>query len=518
LQRHCSVPAAPPDFDPRGELTAISTVIVQITVERFVHFESDSQGSGLRPTATGTGLRLIRAIGSFHAILSPNMRSCLKAVIFSVVVLSATVSRAAERQSIRNHVSNVVAHLQAAGRLSASERLYLAISLPLRNTEALTNLLQQIYDPKNPNYRHYLTPEQFTERFGPSQEDYDAVIKFAETNGLTVTGKYSNRMLVDVEGAVSDIERTFHITMRVYQHPTENRTFYAPDADPWLELATPVLDISGLDNYVIPHPVNLKMAPPGKTMNATPAAGFGPGGNYMGYDFRAAYAPGVSLTGSGQNIGLFELDGYYSKDITNYEGQAGLPRVTLTNVLIDGASGNPNHNALDVAEVSLDIEMAISMAPGVSNVIVYEGPSRETTLANVDDILNAMATNDSARQLSSSWSWGGGTNATTDQIFMEYASQGQSFFEASGDSGAYTGTISEPCDDPYITLVGGTTLATTGPAGSWVSETTWSWFPTNADASSAVSALFSRFQAGREVSTCLRIKGQRPCGMFRTLP
>jgi hypothetical protein len=64
-------------------------------------------------------------------------------------------------------------------------------------------------------------------------------------------------------------------------------------------------------------------------------------------------------------------------------------------------------------------------------------------------------------------------NLSTVQIFQQYAAQGQSFFQGSGDFGAYTGAIDEPADDPYITVVGGTTLSTTGPEGPWVSETVW---------------------------------------------
>ncbi len=82
-----------------------------------------------------------------------------------------------------------------------------------------------------------------------------------------------------------------------------------------------------------------------------------------------------------------------------------------------------------------------------------------------------MATDDKAMQLSCSW--GFDINATTQQIFQQYAAQGQSFFLACGDSGAFVGAVPEPADDPYITVVGGTELTTTGPAGSWVSETTW---------------------------------------------
>jgi hypothetical protein len=60
-----------------------------------------------------------------------------------------------------------------------------------------------------------------------------------------------------------------------------------------------------------------------------------------------------------------------------------------------------------------------------------------------------------------------------DNYFMKFAVQGQSFFDACGDVGALSGAISAPDDDPYITVVGGTTLATVGPGGAWLSETVW---------------------------------------------
>ena len=126
--------------------------------------------------------------------------------------------------------------------------------MPLRNQEALGNLLHDLYDPASPKYRQYLTPEQFTEQFGPTKDDYEAVINFAEANGLKVTITHPNRVLLNVDGAVADIERAFHVTMREYQHPTEARTFYAPDTEPSLDLAVPILHINGLDNYTKPFP------------------------------------------------------------------------------------------------------------------------------------------------------------------------------------------------------------------------------------------------------------------------
>ncbi|MGD1019943.1 MAG: PKD domain-containing protein [Verrucomicrobiia bacterium] len=389
--------------------------------------------------------------------------------------------------------------LQPVDRLPGTNRLYLAIGLPLRNQDALDSLLRQIYDPASPNYRHYLKPGQFTELFGPTPRDYQAVIDFARSHGFTVAATHPNRVLLDVNASVADIERAFHVTMRVYRHPTEARTFYAPDTEPSVDLGVPILDISGLDNYVVPHPMSLKPTPVNQRTNAQPADGSGPGGAYIGSDFRAAYVPGVSLTGTGQTVGLLEFDGYYANDITSYETQAGLPSITLMNVLLDGFRGRPGAND---DEVSLDIEMAIAMAPGLSKVIVYEAGPRGVP----NDVLSRMVTDNLAQQLSSSWTWSGGVNATTDQLFQEMAAQGQSFFQSSGDTGAYSGSISlanYPADDPYITVVGGTTLTTTGPGGSWASETVWNWMPTQPDASSggiSTSYTIPNWQQGTSMS------------------
>jgi subtilase family serine protease len=205
----------------------------------------------------------------------------------ALLILVTAPAGAAELQKLRGHVPAAVARLAPVGQLPGSQRLNLAIGLPLRNREALTNLLHDLYDPTSPIFRQYLTPQQFTARFGPSEEDYQAVIAFARANGLTVTVKHSNRVLLDVSGSVADIEKAFQVTLRVYQHPVEKRTFYAPDAEPSVGTTVPILDISGLDNYSIPLPALHRMP---ISASPVPASGSGPSGSYLGYDFRNAYA------------------------------------------------------------------------------------------------------------------------------------------------------------------------------------------------------------------------------------
>jgi uncharacterized repeat protein (TIGR01451 family) len=286
---------------------------------------------------------------------------------------------------------------------------------------------------------------------------------------LTVTVTHPNRVVLDVAGTVTDIQNAFHLTLRVYRHPTEAREFYAPDVEPSVDFGVPILHISGLDNYSLPHP-NSVQRPASISANATPNAGSWTDGSYLGRDFRTAYVPGTTLTGTGQGVGLLEFDGFYASDITTYESQAGLPNVPVTIVPIDGGVSTPGSGN---SEVSLDIEMVISMAPGVSGIYVYEAPNPSPWV----DLLSRMAGDTNSlgqplcRQFSCSWG-GGGPDANSEQIFKQMASQGQSFFNATGDSDAFTGSIPFPSDSTNITEVGGTTL-TTGSGATYSSETVW---------------------------------------------
>ena len=400
-------------------------------------------------------------------------RLLLTAIGVGLVVFFGTnnSSFGAGRQFVRGHIPAVVSHLHPLGRLPAANRLNLTIGLPLRNEQALDDLLREIYDPASPNFHQYLTPEQFAEQFGPTKQDYQAVIDFAEANGLKVTGRHPNRVVLDVSGSVADIERVFQVTLQTYRHPREARDFYAPDAEPSVDLGIPLLHVSGLDNYSLPHPADFRVEKlSAVTANATPNSGAGPGGGYMGNDFRAAYVPGVALNGSGQNVALVEFDGYVSNDIAAYISQAGLTNypIVLTNVSITVPVSPGDGNG----EVCLDIETVIAMAPAVSKIIVYEAPNNNTV--SWSSMLSRIANDNLARQISSSWG-GGSPDSASESIFKQMASQGQTYFNAVGDNNAFTGTIPFPSDSTNITQVGGTTLSTTGPGGAWVLETTWDW-------------------------------------------
>jgi subtilase family serine protease len=388
------------------------------------------------------------------------------AMLWLVVAMMVTITAQAESHlTMTRHVPEAVSSgkAQLVGQLPATQRLSLAISLPLRNENGLNDLLQQIYDPHSASYRHYLSVQEFTERFGPAPGDYEAVRQFAKTNGLAVVDIATNHMVLDVEGSAANIEKAFQLKMGLYQHPTEKRTFYSPDREPSLDLGVPVLHISGLDNFTLPRSKNRKAAP-----GSIQAAGSGPGGQYVASDMRAAYYGSGPLNGAGQAVGLFEYAGYEISDVQTYFKNLNQPfNVPVNGVSLNGVPLNCPPKTCDDSEQVIDIEMAVGMAPGLNQVLVYVGSSDIS-------IFNQMAVDNIAKQLSCSWGWSD-DEKSLDPIFKEMAAQGQSVFVATGDNGSGTpGNVVWPADDPYITAVGGTDITTNGPGGPWQSETGWS--------------------------------------------
>jgi hypothetical protein len=138
------------------------------------------------------------------------------------------------------------------GPVPPTTMLSMAIGLPVRNQQQLNTYLQEVSDPTSPLYRHYLTPQQYTDMYGPTTCDYQAVVDWAKAQGLTVV-TYSDRTLVDVSGPASAFNAALHVTFNDYQRP-DGTQFYAPNADPSLDLGVSILAISGLDNCQLPQP------------------------------------------------------------------------------------------------------------------------------------------------------------------------------------------------------------------------------------------------------------------------
>lgn len=405
-----------------------------------------------------------------HRISVVNFMRLVSGSVLATLLFLLAGTAQAELHPIRTThvpepVSSGVAPLVA--EVPGQQLISIAISLPLRNEAELDALLQQIYDPHSPNFHEYLSVQQFRSRFAPVYRDYLAVLRFAQANGLAVIDMPSNQLVLDVEGSAHNIERAFHLKLGLYQHPTENRTFYAPDREPTVDLDAPLLHVTGLDNYSLPHAKNVRSAQSangGKLLGT----GSGPAGSFVGSDLRTAYYGSGPLDGSGQSVGLFEYAGYEVSDVQTYFSSLNQPlNVPINGVSLNGQSLSCIYPGCDDGEQAIDIEMAISMAPALSQVVVYVGKWDIS-------IFNQMAADNTSKQLSCSWGWTD-DETSLDPILKEIAVQGQSVFVATGDDGAGSAAgYVWPADDPYVTAVGGTDLVTVHRGEEWQSETGWS--------------------------------------------
>jgi subtilase family serine protease len=396
-------------------------------------------------------------------------------------IVSMAQSQTLVTRHTREEVTGKVAPL--VGHVSGTKNMDIVLVLQHRNQPELDQLLKDLYDRSSSSYRHFLTVEQFTERFGPSSEDYEAAKNWARQNGLRITGDARNRMILPLNGSVQNIERALHVTINRYQHPTENRIFYAPDREPAPDMSIRLWSVGGLDNFSRPTPLfvrrNASAQPDDVIADAT--TGSCPQASFCGSDMRSAYYGG-SLTGSGQSVGIFEFLGTNLSDLTTYYTNAHQTNnVPITLLSVDGQKTDCTDNSAggfcDDTEQTLDMTQALGMAPNMSSLVMYIGKGGLAG-QSLDDpgIFNAMATaNPLNHQLSSSWSWRPADPTVDEPFFQEFAAQGQNLFQASGDSGKWVaGNFVWPADDGLLTSVGGTVLTTNGAGGSWKSETAWS--------------------------------------------
>jgi kumamolisin len=357
-------------------------------------------------------------------------------------------------------------------RKAPSDRMRLAIVLRPRDPEGLENFLRRVQDPADPLFHHFLSSSEFTERFGAPDSDIQRLTEHLGRSGVRVSRVHENRLVLDLDGSAAEVEDAFQLQIHNYQL-ADGRVALAANNDPVVpaDLAAKIQLVAGLNGFTLrkPHIRSGRELQPRSTVDdfMTPAK------------VRTAYnLNSVTATGAGETLALFELAGYNPADITAYAARFAIPAPTLQNVLVDGADGSVGSGA---DEVTLDIELAASLAPGLAKIIVYEGPNTDTGAL---DTYSRIATDNAAAVVSVSWgapedemsaAYLNGENT----IFQQMAAQGQTVFAASGDSGAFdnanqptTLAVDDPSSQPLVTGVGGTTLVL-GPGNSYGAESSW---------------------------------------------
>ncbi|MBP0725504.1 S53 family peptidase [Bacillus sp. RG28] len=370
-------------------------------------------------------------------------------------------------------------HGTLVGHTSRNTVASLTVALQLRNSDKLDNFIASLNDPSSPNYKHYITPEEFKSQYGATDETVDNVKNFLTSKGFEVQNISPNNAFVTISGTIGQMEDTFGITINNYKN-AKGEVYYSNDTAPSIpaEFSGVITDIEGLNNeghYTHPR-ISKPLTNPAAV---TPNVGSGPAGGYTPAELKGAYdinpLASSGYTGAGQTVAVMELDGYKASNITTYSNNYGLGSPAPTNIYVDGYSGAAGSGEV---EVELDIEVINAIAPK-AQVVVYEGPNTDQGLI---DTYQKIATDNTAKSISVSWGIGeqhssSATMNSLHTIFQQFAAQGQSIFAAAGDNGAYdsggrTLEVDSPANDPYVTGVGGTHLTLSN--STYSSESIWS--------------------------------------------
>jgi hypothetical protein len=375
-------------------------------------------------------------------------------------------------QQLSGYLTPAIAAAPLVGPAPQAMQIALAISLPVQvptGFPTLADFAQQVSDPSNPRYRQFLTPAQYAGYYQPSATSYSALQAFVQSYGLTIVSTRPDNEILDAMGTPAQIGAMIFANMNSYQRP-DGTTFFAPDREPSLQLSVPVLSVAGIQNYRVPTP--------------GVAGGTGPNMEMMGNDFRNAYLPSCesNLDGSGQTIGVVEFESFSVNDVVAYSANAKPPIADPTNLIYQvfysaSFSGNAPPTT---GEAPLDVELVHAMAPA-AKIIVYQAPTSSISYGIfggvnfADDMLHDMAHPPAGfptpYQNTSSW-----TNFNTDddtaQNLQAMAALGESFFQSSGDGGAFTENPLDLRAYGNVTVVGGTNLSSAG-GGTPPAETGW---------------------------------------------
>jgi subtilase family serine protease len=426
----------------------------------------------------------------------------------------------AARSQLAGSVPSWARAAASHGPAAATDRVGFRVYLGWRGGDAAAKLATAVSTPGSASYRHFLSAAQFRQQFAPSQADVGAVQQWLRGAGLTVDYTPTNNHYVAAEGTVAQANQAFGVTLNTYSY--QGLTLRAPDRPLSVpsSLAGTVTGVMGVDDSAAlvhydhvdapPSPASVNAKPcsaywaqlssastPGADGTAIPTAygsyqpwitcGYTPSQLQGGYGVASAIAGGND--GSGQTVAI--IDAYASptilQDANQYSSLHGLPQLTgsqFRQVVAPGTFRRPQNPAQTpqgwYGEETLDVEAVHSMAPG-ANIVYVGAPNNyqdlDAALNHVVDFrLASIVTN----------SYGFSTEALPfgyikpyNDTFIQAAATGIGVYFSSGDSGDETGGVAGaaptpdwPASSPWVTAVGGTTLAV-GASNNYLFETGW---------------------------------------------
>lgn len=423
--------------------------------------------------------------------------AALAVLLWASAPASAPAAAAGQMQRRVGFAPRTPARSTVVGSLASSTTVGITVALAPRDPAALASYAAAVSTPGSGVYRHYLTVAGFRARFGPTAAQVAAVDGSLAAQGLDPGAVSANGLAIPVSSSAGAIAHALSLSFERVRLAS-GRTAFTNTQAPLLDssVAPLVESVIGLDDLAQAQPLGLARAtgagasrPDGAdvatggpqpcsaaTTAATSDAAYTADQIASTYELSSLYAEGDQ--GAGETVALFELEPYKTSDINAYEACYGIQdEASVTKLTVDGGAGS----GYGSGEAALDIEDLLGLAPR-AKILVYEGPNAGTGLY---DTYNAIISQPEANVISTSWGYcesAAGSTITTAEntLFQEAATQGQSVFASAGDDGSEdcdsstapdtSLAVDDPASQPYVTGVGGSSLAALGPPPQ---ETVW---------------------------------------------
>ena len=368
------------------------------------------------------------------------------------------------------------------GETDPDEVLDFSVVLRQPHPELLQRFLAGLHDPSSPDYRRYLTPDEFGRRFGPPDAEIEKLTAWLASRGFEIAAPPAQRTSLAVRGTARAVNESFGVSMRD-RIDDLGRPYHAPDREPQVpSTVREMVNVVASLNTRGQEPASVP------ALQAVPGGFLRPADVARAFDIEELHAEG--LLGQGQAVGIVSFDTYHDSDIVAFDRamrtaeRAGAEPPPVRRVRLPGAVTVPGDGS---GEVNLDIDVVKTIAPA-AEIINYEGPN-----GPFGPIIREIVSRQEVDIVSISWGLCERKMDATERIsddaeFAAAAAVGISIFVASGDHGAHDCrfwplprtdqqyrdlglSVTAPGSKDVI-LVGGTYLST-NEDGSYLEETGW---------------------------------------------
>jgi len=435
-----------------------------------------------------------------------------------LAVFSLVFAQNALAHEMANHTAKFVQNARDMGSADASQVITVKVHLQGRNSDGLSDFIQQLHDPSSANFQKWLTPDQFKATFGATADANATVRNFLTAKNLKVVS--SDGKVITVQGTIGDFQSAFQTPIHQFQvngnlvranirNPVVDEPagamvsaisgltqviatphhVFARDANG--NAAPPIpLDSLGANGLFVspdcfrdPQTVNLSGVvanfPPGNPRASQQATatyngarlvqcGYQPSEIQKAYKFNQLFSEG--LDGTGQSIVIVDAFGSptIARDIAIFDSLYGLPAAQITTFVVNVTGVPPGQDGGWAGETTLDVEWAHAVAPGAKIVLVL---AADPSFDNLNAAVQFAIEKHLGPVVSNSYGApenliDGGTFAATEAVLAEGAAAGVSVNYSSGDSGDFSvdfgpgiTTVSYPASSPFATAIGGTSLA-----------------------------------------------------------